>query len=103
MLVIDAAVWPSGKSAGSESIGRIAIGQVSVSAGGDYADYLVAEIDGSGQTTRARVLRRRHVMAGWRDLLWAALDGDAAEPVAVDDPQVARIVAKVREGVSPPA
>lgn len=102
MLVIDAAMWPRGDSADSESIGRIAIGQVSSSAGGDYADYLVVHCDGSGQATEALLLRRRHVMAGWRDLLWTALDGAASEPVALDDPRVARIADKVRQGITPP-
>lgn len=69
MLVIDAAMWPSGESAESESLGRIAIAQVSMSAGGDYADYVVVHVDGNGQTTEALMLRRRHVMAGWKDLL----------------------------------
>lgn len=40
-------------------------------------------------------------MAGWQDLLWAALDAEACEPVAVDGPHVATIVAKVRDRNAP--
>ncbi|KRF20120.1 hypothetical protein ASG90_19390 [Nocardioides sp. Soil797] len=97
MLVIDAAMWPGGDSASSETVG-----QVSRSAGGDFADYLVVHVDANGQATSALMLRRRHVMAGWRDLLWAALDGEAAEPVAVDDPQVVKVTARLRETVADP-
>lgn len=102
MLVIDAAIWPGGDSTGSETVGRIAIGQVSMSAGGDFADYLVVHVDANGEATSALMLRRRHVMAGWRDLLWAALDGEGGTPVVVDDPQVVKITARLRESVADP-
>lgn len=101
MLVIDAAMWPSGDSTWPETVGRIAIGQVSRSAGGDFANYLVVHVDPNGQATSALMLRRRHVMAGWRDLLWAALDGEDAAPVEVDDPQVVKVTAKLRQGIAP--
>lgn len=91
---------PSGDSAGAETIGRIAIRQVALSAGGDYADYLVVHVDAGGQVTSALMVRRRHVMAGWHDLLWAALDGEGSESVAVDNPQVTKIAATVRDGVA---
>lgn len=77
MLVIHAALWPGGNSTGSEAVGRIAIGHVYRSAGGDFANHLVVRLDANGQTTSTLVLRRRHAMAGSRDLLWAALDGEA--------------------------
>lgn len=102
MLVIDAAMWPGGDPAGSETIGQIVIGQVARSAGGDFADYLVVHVDASRSATSALMLQRRHVMAGWRDLLWAALDGDGATPVEVDDPRVAKVTAKLRERAAGP-
>lgn len=102
MLVIDAAMWPAGDPAASETVGQIVIGQVARSAGGDFADYLVVHVDANRSATSALMLKRRHVMAGWRDLLWAALDGEAAEPVAIDDPRVAKITAKLRERAADP-
>ncbi|QYJ04177.1 hypothetical protein KUV85_00410 [Nocardioides panacisoli] len=83
-------------------LGRIAIGQVARSTGGDYADYVVVRLDTDGRASKASMLGRRSVMASWRDLLWAALDGEGAEPVAIDDPKVVKIIAKVRAGVSVP-
>lgn len=100
MLVIDAAVWPGGESSGTEGLGRIAIGRVATSAGGDYANYLVVHLDAQGDVTKASLLRRRHVMAGWQDLLWAALDGEGAEPVPLDDPRVTNVADKLRAGLA---
>lgn len=101
MLVINAAMWPSGDAQAAGAIGRIAIGRVGASVGGDYADYLVVYTNGNGDPTRALLLRRRHVMAGWQDLLWAALDGEGSEQVPVDDPRVITVVAKLKRGASP--
>lgn len=72
------------------------------SAGGDFADYLVVQVDATRTVTSALMLQRRHVMAGWCDLLWAALDRDGATPVEVDDPRVAKISAKLRERAADP-
>lgn len=102
MLVIDAAMWPGGDPAGSETVGQIVIGQLARSAGGDFADYLVVHVDANQNATSALMLKRRHVMAGWRDLLWAALDGDGATPIDVDDPRVTKITATLRESVASP-
>ncbi|UAL29904.1 hypothetical protein K8W59_19640 [Nocardioides rotundus] len=101
MLVIDAAMWPGGDPTESETVGQIVIGQVARSAGGDFADYLVVHVEANLCATSALMLQRRHVMAGWRDLLWAALDGEGATPVEVDDPRVAKVIANLRQDVAP--
>lgn len=98
VLVLDAHLWPNGDATAAESLGRIAIGRVALSTGGDFGDYLVVNLDAANEVVSARLLLRRSVIAGWRDLLWAALDGGESEPVAPDDSRVTKVVAAVRAG-----
>lgn len=95
MMVIDANLWPGGDFGSSDTLGRVAIAQIARSPGGDFADYLAVSLDRDGSAVDAVLLRHRHVMAGWRDLLWAVLDGGQGEQMPLADPRVVKIVDRV--------
>lgn len=94
MLVVDARLWPNGDLGSSDTLGRIAIAEIARSAGGDFGDYLAVGLDRDGFAVDAVLLRRRRVMAGWRDLLWAVLDGGQGEQTPLTDPRVAKVASR---------